>query len=59
MALLNDRDRREIQLGYEFASLLAAIKDVSRGGTDLTDETKTALAGVTTPIHLQVFVTPT
>ena len=48
-----------IPMGYEFASLLAAIKDVSRGGTDLTDETKTVLAGVTTPIHLQVFVTPT
>jgi len=48
-----------IPLGYEFASFLAAIKDVSRGGTDLTVETRTALAGIAQPVHLQVFSTPT
>ncbi len=48
-----------IPLGYEFASLLAAIKDVSRGGTDLSQESRTALAEIVQPIHLQVFSTPT
>lgn len=48
-----------IPLGYEFASFLAAIKDVSRGGTDLKAETRTALARIAQPVHLQVFATPT
>ncbi len=48
-----------IPLGYEFASFLAAIKDVSRGGTDLSQESRTALAEIVQPIHLQVFSTPT
>ena len=48
-----------IPLGYEFLPLLEAIKDVSRGTTDLTPETRVALAGIHEPIHLQVFTTPT
>ncbi len=48
-----------IPLGYEFASFLAAIQTVSKGSTDLTAESKTALAGITQPIHIQVFSTPT
>lgn len=48
-----------IPLGYEFASFLAAIKDVSRGGTDLKAETRAALAPIAQPVHLQVFSTPT
>ena len=48
-----------IPLGYEFVPFLEAIKDVSRGGTDLTPETRAALAGIQEPIHLQVFTTPT
>jgi alkyl hydroperoxide reductase subunit AhpF len=48
-----------IPLGYEFASFLAAIQTASTGSTDLTPETKTALAGITQPTHIQVFSTPT
>jgi alkyl hydroperoxide reductase subunit AhpF len=48
-----------IPLGYEFASLLGAMLDVSRGSTDLAPETKKALAGLQQPMHLQVYVTPT
>jgi len=48
-----------IPLGYEFASFLAAIKDVSRGGTDLKAEARAALARIAQPVHLQVFATPT
>jgi alkyl hydroperoxide reductase subunit AhpF len=48
-----------IPLGYEFAAFLAAIQDVSRGGTDLKPETRAALAEIGQPIHLQVFTTPT
>lgn len=48
-----------IPLGYEFASFLAAIKDVARGGTDLSAESRAALAEIVQPIHLQVFSTPT
>jgi glutaredoxin-like protein len=45
--------------GFEFTSFIEAIKDVSSGTTGLSAETKTALATITRPIHIQVFVTPT
>lgn len=48
-----------IPLGYEFVPFLEAIKDISRGNTDLTPETRATLAGIHEPIHLQVFTTPT
>jgi glutaredoxin-like protein len=48
-----------IPLGYEFVPFLEAIKDVSRGSTDLLPETRAALAEVREPVHLQVFTTPT
>ena len=48
-----------IPSGYEFASLLAAMNDVSRGGTDLSAESRAALAEIVQPVHLQVFSTPT
>jgi glutaredoxin-like protein len=48
-----------IPLGYEFVPFLEAVKDVSRVGTDLTPETRAALAEVREPVHLQVFTTPT
>jgi glutaredoxin-like protein len=48
-----------IPMGYEFVPFLDAIKDVSRGTTDLKAETRTALAEIRTPVHLQVFSTPT
>jgi len=48
-----------IPLGYEFAAFLAAIRDVSRGATDLKPETRAAIAAISQPVHLQVFSTPT
>ncbi len=48
-----------IPLGYEFGAFLAAMKDVSRGGTDLSPESRAALAEIVQPVHLQVFSTPT
>ncbi|MDJ0270257.1 MAG: thioredoxin family protein [Aigarchaeota archaeon] len=48
-----------IPSGYEFASLLEDIVDVSRGGSRLSQATKEKLKSVTKPVHIQVFVTPT
>lgn len=48
-----------IPSGYEFASLIEVIKDVSKGGSDLSEATRTELGKVTEPVHIQVFVTPT
>ncbi len=48
-----------IPAGYEFSSLVEDIIDVSRGTTDLSDETKKKLKTIDKPIHIQVFVTPT
>lgn len=48
-----------IPLGYEFAAFLAAIKDVARGTTDITPESRVALAEIVEPVHLEVFSTPT
>lgn len=45
--------------GYEFAVLLEDILDVSRGRSGLDAETRQQLQTLTTPVHLQVFVTPT
>jgi glutaredoxin-like protein len=45
--------------GYEFQTLLSALTVVSRGTTDLSEETKTKLKTVRTPVHIQVFVTLT
>jgi len=48
-----------IPSGYEFTSLIEDILDVSRGESGLQPKTKTAVATITKPVHLQVFVTPT
>ena len=48
-----------IPSGYEFMSLLDAIKMVSAGDSGLSQESRALLAGVAAPISLQVFVTPT
>jgi alkyl hydroperoxide reductase subunit AhpF len=48
-----------IPSGYEFMSLLDAIKMVSAGDSGLGQESRALLAGVASPISLQVFVTPT
>jgi glutaredoxin-like protein len=45
--------------GYEFSTVLDAILDVSKGESGLAAESKEKLAGVTQPVHLEVFVTPT
>jgi glutaredoxin-like protein len=48
-----------IPAGYEFSTLIESLVDVSRGTTDLSEKTRTALAGVDQDLHIQVFVTPT
>ncbi len=48
-----------IPSGYEFTSLLEAIKLVGNGEHGLSDFTVEKLEAAHGPIHLQVFVTPT
>jgi len=48
-----------IPSGYEFMSLLEAIVDVSRGETELNQETKEALKKLDKEVNIQIFVTPT
>ena len=45
--------------GYEFATLIEDIRMASTGTTDLREATRDVLAHLTSPLHLQVFVTPT
>lgn len=45
--------------GYEFTSLLQAIQTVAAGKPELSEEGVKALAELTEPVHVQVFVTPT
>jgi glutaredoxin-like protein len=48
-----------IPSGYEFTSLLQALKTVASGESMLQEETQVALAALEDPVHIQVFVTPT
>jgi glutaredoxin-like protein len=48
-----------IPAGYEFASLMAAIKMVSARQAELSEATREALEQIDEPLHFQVFVTPT
>jgi len=48
-----------IPYGYEFRPFTESIINVSRGTTDLSEETKKKLASVEKPVHIQVFVTLT
>ena len=48
-----------IPSGYEFSALIADVVDVSRGTTDLSDETREYLAALTEDVNLKVFTTPT
>jgi len=48
-----------IPSGYEFTSIVEDIFDVSKGESGLQPRSKEAVAGITQPVHLQVFVTPT
>jgi alkyl hydroperoxide reductase subunit AhpF len=45
--------------GYEFYALLGDILDVSNGESGLSQDSKTALANLKDPMHLQVFTAPT
>lgn len=48
-----------IPSGYEFGSLIEAIKLVSTDKNPLTDDTRSYLDSLEKEVHLQVFVTPT
>jgi alkyl hydroperoxide reductase subunit AhpF len=48
-----------VPAGYEFTNLVDAIVTVSSGEPRLASETLTALAGLSSPVHIQVFSTPT
>jgi len=48
-----------IPSGYEFTSVIEDIVDVSKGESGLQPKSKETVAGITEPVHFQVFVTPT
>jgi len=48
-----------IPSGYEFVSLMDAIKSVSAGQSNLSADTRDFLKTLKKDVHLQVFVTPT
>lgn len=48
-----------IPSGYEFSSIIEDIMMVSKGESGLSETTRQAVADLKTPLHLQVFVTPT
>jgi alkyl hydroperoxide reductase subunit AhpF len=48
-----------IPSGYEFASLVEAVRLVANGEVKLSAEGRSFLDGLDSDIHLQVFVTPT
>ncbi len=45
--------------GYEFSTLIQDIQFISKHQTNLAQATREALAAISDPIRLQVFVTPT
>jgi glutaredoxin-like protein len=48
-----------IPYGYELQTLLEAVINVSKGKTDIQEETKNRLKEIKAPVHIQVFVTLT
>jgi alkyl hydroperoxide reductase subunit AhpF len=46
-------------LGTELAALISAIVVAGRGDSGLQTKTRQLLAGLTRPVHLEVFTTPT
>jgi glutaredoxin-like protein len=48
-----------LPFGYELQTLIEGIINVSRGRTDIPEETKQRLNEAKTPVHIQVFVTLT
>ncbi len=63
VAIVGDRDRGlrfyGAPEGYELVSLLDAILLASTADSELSEASRTAVAGLATPRHLQVFSTPT
>jgi glutaredoxin-like protein len=47
-----------IPAGYEFVSLMNAVKNVGTSSTELSNETVDKLSQIKSPVHIQVFVTP-
>jgi alkyl hydroperoxide reductase subunit AhpF len=48
-----------IPAGSEFGSLISALLLVSKRQSGLSEQTKTFLSGLSKPVHLMVFATPT
>ena len=48
-----------IPSGYEFTTLMEDIIHVSTDESGLSEKTKSLVQAISTPIHIQVFVTPT
>jgi glutaredoxin-like protein len=48
-----------VPAGYEFTSLIEALKIVSSGDPQLSDTTVQEISRLDRPVHIQVFVTPT
>ncbi len=48
-----------VPAGYEFGVLIEALKDLSQGTTQLSEDTRAQLLRVPGPVHIQVLVTPT
>jgi len=48
-----------IPYGYEFNPFIDTIINVSKGSTNLSEETKKKLGSIEKPVHVQVFVTLT
>jgi len=48
-----------IPSGYEFSSVVQDVLMIGRGASILSDEAKAWAQGLTQPVHMQVFVTPT
>lgn len=48
-----------IPSGYEFGTLIEDIRMVSSGETGLSEATRQQVAALQSPVHFQVFVTPT
>lgn len=63
IAVVGDRDYGiryyGIPAGYGFTSFLDAIMAVAARDSGLTPQSRAAVAGLTTPVHLRVFSTPT
>ncbi len=59
----NGEDRRirffGMPAGYEFASLMEAIDMMAKGDSGLSPESRKKLKDLSSPVNLQVFVTPT